>query len=242
MHKLIAVIAACLFATAALAQDRAPAGILILGDSNAEGPFGLTLYQAMRALNDPVSGRPLAVSIYAKCGAGANDWTSREYAKLDCGAWACSDGHALSDCPHFRDGSIPPLPELYESLGAGRRVTLVALGLNMVFGNRTEKLRDARRLIDAIHANGSACIWIGPPQAGSLFVDIDRFDRFVAALRETVTDADCRFIASDQMTDRRNLEPKDDHYGRDDAREWARRVIEDVLHPTSGTPLMALFR
>lgn len=242
MRQFIALALACLMLTSAQAQTRAPAGILILGDSNAEGPFGLTLYHAMRALNDPVTGRPLAVSIYAKCGAGANDWTSREYARIDCGAWACSDGRALADCPHFRDGSIPPLPELYDGLGAERRVTLVALGLNMVLGNRAQKLRDARKLIDAIHANGSACIWIGPPQAGALFVDIDRFDSFVAALRDTVTDAGCRFIASDRLTDRSNLEPKDDHYGRDDAREWARKVIDELFHPKGGTPLLEMFR
>ena len=32
-----------------------PAGILILGDSNSEGPFGGALYDTLRALKDPVA-------------------------------------------------------------------------------------------------------------------------------------------------------------------------------------------
>jgi hypothetical protein len=237
MRKFIALLAVCLMLLpSAQAAEFAPAGVLILGDSNSEGPFGLALYRAMRALNDPVTGKPLAVTIYAKCGAGANDWTSRDYAKIDCGAWACSNGRALGDCPHFRDGSIPPLPELYAGLGAERRVTLVALGLNMIIGNRAQKLRDARRLIAAIQENNSACIWIGPPQAGDRFVDVGVFDSFVADLRETVTAAGCRFIASDDKTDRRDLgrHTKDDHYAKDDALAWAAKIIEELHHPRRG--------
>jgi len=220
------------------------AGVLVLGDSNSEGPFGGALYNALSAMNDPATGAPLKVAIFAKCGAGANDWTSREYANIDCGAWRCGDGRTLSDCRHFMGGTIPPLARLYGDLGAERRVTLVVLGLNMIIGRRTQKLRDAQVLIDAIHEQNSACIWIGPPQPGDLFVDPDVFDSFVADLRRTVTRNGCRFIASDDKTDRRNLgrHTKDDHYSREDAVAWARKVLAELAHPQTreDKPLLEL--
>jgi hypothetical protein len=230
------LLAACV-AVPATAQDAGSpsAGILILGDSNSEGPFGGLLYDTLRATRDPVSGRPLNVTIFAKCGAGANDWTSREYGVIDCGAWSCGSGLSLRDCRHFKGGRIPALRDLYAELQAPRRVTLAVLGLNMIIGNRREKLRDAERLIGAIHDNHSACIWIGPPQPGDLFVDPAVFDSFVADLKRTVVNAGCRYIASDDKTDRRNLgrHTKDDHYARDDAEAWARKVIRELDHPVT---------
>jgi hypothetical protein len=221
------------------------AGVLMLGDSNSEGPFGGALYTALRAMRDPLTGSDLKVSVFAKCGAGANDWTARDYATIDCGAWACDDDRDISDCRHFKGGAIPPLPRLYENLGAERRVTLVVLGLNMIIGHRSEKLADAVRLIAAIHHNYSACIWIGPPQPGDLFVDPDVFESFVADLKRTVTREGCRYISSDDKTDRRDLghHTKDDHYSREDAIAWARKVLAELAHPATphDKPLLAMF-
>lgn len=239
MRKVLAFLAACAFLGAATSlgaaygESPSAAGILIIGDSNSEGPFGGTLYDTLRAMRDPVSGQPLNVTIFAKCGAGANDWTERDYANIDCGAWSCGAGLSLRDCRHFNDGDIPPLPDLYAELRANRRVTIAALGLNMIIGNRREKLRDATKLIAAIHAQHSACIWIGPPQAGDLFVDPDIFASFVADLRRTVEKNGCRYIASDDKTDRRNIQRKEDHYSRDDAIAWARKVLSELAHPAT---------
>jgi hypothetical protein len=217
------------------AADTGAAGVLILGDSNGEGPFGGELYDVLRTLRDPLTNRPLRVEIYAKCGAGSNDWTSREYAKLDCGAWRCGDDRPTSACLHFMTGEIPPLPELYRELGAERRVTLVVLGLNMIIGNREEKMGDARELIREIAAQNSACIWVGPPQTGDGFVSVERYDGFIADLSQTVTAAGCRYISSADKTDRRNLgiHSRDDHYDRDAAIEWADLVLNELLHPAA---------
>ncbi len=231
MRKVLALLVACAFLGAAHGESPSAAGILILGDSNSEGPFGGTLYDTLRATRDPLSGRLLNVTIFAKCGAGANDWTERDYANIDCGAWSCGAGLSLRDCRHFKGGDIPPLPDLYAELRSDRRVTIAALGLNMIIGNRREKLRDAAKLIAAIHAQHSACIWIGPPQPGDLFVDPDVFGGFVADLRRTVEKNGCRYIASDDKTDRRNIRRKEDHYSRDDAVAWARKVLDELDHP-----------
>lgn len=218
------------------AQDGAPAdsaGILILGDSNSEGPFGGTLYEALRAMRDPVSGAALHVKMFAKCGAGANDWIYRDMAKIDCGAWVCDDGRAASDCRHSWGGTIPPLRDLYDDLRAERRVTLVILGLNMLIGKRAQKLDDAVNLIAAIRAAHSDCIWIGPPQPGNLFVPPASYESFVADIRHTAIENGCRYIGSDDKTDRRNLgwNTKDDHYSKEDAEAWARKVIYELDHP-----------
>ncbi|MBL6852483.1 MAG: hypothetical protein ISS15_13660 [Alphaproteobacteria bacterium] len=236
---LAALLALAILPVQAAAEDAG--GVLILGDSNAEGPFGGALYNALRTTSDPVTHRPLNVSIFAKCGAGANDWTSRDYARIDCGAWACN-GRPIALCMHFNRGAIPPLADLYADLGATRRVTILALGLNMIIGRRSEKLRDAERLIAAIHANSSACIWIGPPEPGDLFVDPDRYEDFIADLRATVRNAGCRYIRSDDKTDRRNVARRDDHYSRDDAIAWARAVLVELERPSDegDRPLLAL--
>lgn len=213
-----------------------PAGILILGDSNCEGPFGGALYDALRTMRDPTTGRTLAVKIFAKCGAGADDWIVKEKSLIDCGAWVCGGGRPIKDCLHSRGGHIPPLAELYADLGAERKVTVVALGVNMVIGNRQRKLRDAENLIAAIHAQGSACIWIGPPETADMFVPPKTFDSFAADLKRTVTASGCRYVASDDKTDRRNLgrNTKDNHYAPDDARAWAQKVLFELEHPVGG--------
>jgi hypothetical protein len=242
---LIAGLLFCLAGTAALGQGVPPAlsaGILILGDSNSEGPFGGTLYDTLRAMRGARSG--IAVKMFAKCGAGANDWIDRDAANIDCGAWICDDGRPASSCRHSWGGTIPPLPELYADLHADRRVTLVVLGLNMIIGRRARKLEDATNLIAAIHAQHSACIWIGPPQPGNLFVPPSTYESFVDDLEHTVARNGCRYISSDDKTDRRNLgeNTKDDHYSKPDAEAWARKVLYELDHPVDrdDTPLKDL--
>ena len=246
LRKIFALLFAFALLEPALGESAAPAGILILGDSNSEGPFGGALYNALRTLHEPGAARPLNVTIFAKCGAGANDWIDRDAAAIDCGAWSCGAGLSLRDCRHFTGGAIPRLRDLYAELQSPRRVTLVVLGLNMIIGKRREKLQDAERLIAAIHAEQSACIWIGPPQPGDLFVAPATYESFVADLKETVTANGCRYIGSDDKTDRRNLgtHTKDDHYSREDAEAWAAKVIAELHHPKNAgdKPLLALLR
>jgi hypothetical protein len=228
---LFVLIAASAFAGAQKAPDAA--GILILGDSNSEGPFGGTLYDSLRAMRDPVTGELVSVKMFAKCGAGANDWVEKGANNIDCGAWVCDAGRSISSCPHFMGGYIPPLSELYGDLQAQRRVTILALGLNMIIGRRAQKLQDARSLIDAIHAHHSACIWVGPPQPGDLFIAPAVYDSFVADLKSTVTTKGCRYIGSDDKTDRNVLgqHTKEDHYPKEEAVIWAEKVLDDLNHP-----------
>ena len=221
----------CLAGSAAWAQGNAPAptaGILILGDSNSEGPFGGTLYDTLLAKRATFS-----VKMFAKCGAGANDWIERDAANIDCGAWICDGGRPASSCRHSWGGTIPTLPDLYADLHAERRITLVVLGLNMIIGRRAQKLEDATNLIATIHAQRSTCIWVGPPQPGNLFVPPSEYESFVADLERTVTRNGCRYISSDGKTSRHDLgeNTKDDHYSKPDAEAWARKVLYELDHP-----------
>ncbi len=222
------------------------AGILILGDSNSEGPFGATLYEALRAMREPDSGLPVNVKIFAKCGAGADDWIVKEKSNIDCGAWTCGAGLPIHSCRHFEGGSIPALRDLYAELQTDRRVTIVILGLNMIIGKRTQKLNGVANLIGAIHEQHSACIWIGPPQPGDLFVDPAVFKGFVDDLKRTVIRNDCRYIGSDDKTDREKLgkHTKDDHYAKPDAVAWAMKVLDELNHPSArgDKPLVDLLR
>ena len=123
-------------------------------------------------------------------------------------------------------------------------MTLVVLGLNMIIGRRAQKLEDAANLIAAIHAQHSACIWIGPPQPGNLFVPPGEYESFVDDLARTVTRNGCRYVSSDDKTNRRDLgeNTKDDHYSRPDAEAWARKVLYELDHPVThgDKPLRAL--
>lgn len=210
-------------------DDRA--GILILGDSNSEGPFGLTLYDALRSMRDPVGGKKLNVAIYAKCGAGARDWINRDYAKIICTAWECSNDRILAECEHFNGGETPTLQELYDNLDAARKVTLVALGLNMLGYGSDIHMDEAAQLIAAIKKAGSACVWVGPPQAGAKFFPLIGQARFLAALKDTVIKNGCQFIDSTDKTDRADIPEKEDHYPEDKAIAWANRVLEELRNP-----------
>jgi hypothetical protein len=229
--------------SARAAAPAGAAGILILGDSNSEGPFGGRLYDALGARRDPLSGDRLKVSIYAKCAARADDWLDPARAPFICGAWICDNGRVLGFCPHLREGASPPLHRLYAALGAARHVTLVALGVNMLWGDTDKHLRDAAALAAAIRAEGSVCIWIGPPQTGPEFVTVYAYEHITAALRAAVTRAGCRFIRSDDKTDRRHIAPREDHYPEADAVAWADAVLDELDHPPdpADKPLMSLF-
>jgi hypothetical protein len=121
----------------------------------------------------------------------------------------------------------------------------VVLGLNMIIGRRARKLEDATDLIAAIHAQHSACIWIGPPQPGNLFVPPSEYESFVADLEHTVTHNGCRYISSADKTDRHDLgeNTKDDHYSKPDAEAWAKKVLYELDHPVTrgDRPLSELF-
>ena len=117
----------------------------------------------------------------------------------------------------------------------------------MIIGRRARKLEDATDLIAAIHAQHSACIWIGPPQPGNLFVPPSEYESFVADLEHTVTHNGCRYISSADKTDRHDLggNTKDDHYSKPDAEAWARKVLYELDHPVSArrqASLNELFR
>ncbi len=213
------------------AADGGRAGVLILGDSNSEGPFGLTLHDTLRALRDPLSGTRLKVSIYAKCGAGARDWTNADYARIICTAWERSNDRILAECAHVRDGVAPSLQDLYMNLDAPRKVTLVALGLNMEWGGRELKQQEAADLIAAIGREGSACVWIGPPQAGPEFMPLLVQEQFMRELKATVIANGCRYISSDDKTDRSHIAPKEDHYSEADSIAWAERVLDELQFP-----------
>jgi hypothetical protein len=70
--------------------------------------------------------------------------------------------------------------------------------------------------------------------AGDLFVAVGTYDSFVADLKRTVKQNGCRYISSDDKTDRRDLgvHTKDDHYSRDDAIAWAKKILAELDRPT----------
>lgn len=111
------------------------------------------------------------------------------------------------------------------------KVTVVALGTNMIKGKRDQSESEARSLILKIKEAGSQCIWIGPPQAALFFSPEAKFNEFVEKLESVVESEGCRFVSSVDKTARENLNDSMGlHYGCKDAETWAKKTIP-VLKP-----------
>lgn len=106
------------------------------------------------------------------------------------------------------------------------KVTIVALGTNMIKGKRDQTESETRSLILKIKESGSQCIWIGPPQAAVFFSPQAKFNEFVEKLEAVVESEGCRFISSVDKTSRENLNDSMGlHYGCKDAETWAKKTV-----------------
>ncbi len=111
------------------------------------------------------------------------------------------------------------------------KVTVVALGTNMIKGKRDQTESEARSLILKIKEAGSQCVWIGPPQAALFFSPETKFNEFVEKLEAFVESEGCRFVSSVDKTARENLNDSMGlHYGCKDAETWAKKTFP-VLKP-----------
>ncbi|MBN8541796.1 MAG: SGNH/GDSL hydrolase family protein [Deltaproteobacteria bacterium] len=205
------------------------ADIIYIGDSHSTGCFGRTLDVTLRTLktkeNPQSTERPATVITQASCGSASSHWLKSNGHVTRCGTLIC-DVSGNCDSRNSKTDSIGMLLEKEKP-----KVTVVALGTNMIKGKRDQSESEARSLILKIKEAGSQCIWIGPPQAALFFSPEAKFNEFVEKLESVVESEGCRFVSSVDKTARENLNDSMGlHYGCKDAETWAKKTIP-VLKP-----------
>lgn len=228
----------CLISASARGES---ADLVFIGDSHSAGCFGQTLDESLRKTINPHTGKPYLVRSAAACGSSASSWLNKKGASTKCGHRICPPKGA---CSVAAKGTSPPLEKLLAEAGPAPRprVTVIALGSNMLKSDFEKTRREAERLIDQALAAGSHCVWIGPPQATAGFMPVAAYDGFVERLKSAVEARGCQFVDSgsktsrDSITDRAGL-----HYDCLAGREWARRVFEEI-HPRLRGPVLAIPR
>jgi hypothetical protein len=211
-----------------------PADILFIGDSESLGYFGAQLYRSLSNEPDPKTGRPLRVWSFWTCGSDAATWLSGGTSY--CGIRTCN---GAGDCardhgPLDRPGRVryAPLARYVEQVKP--RVTLISLGSNALttriaafHAYYNVYLDIAARLVRAVQAAGSRCIWIGPPQVALTTKPEADYRRFVTDLGRAVRAAGCGYVDSNPLSDRKYVLARDSegiHYSGAGERDWEMRV------------------
>jgi hypothetical protein len=223
--KFLAVI----FVGVATVSPSFAADILYIGDSHSTGCFGRTLDLSLRTLktkeNSQSPEKSVAVLTQASCGSASSHWMKSNGHVTRCGALTC-DASGTCESRNSKTDSIGVLLEKEKP-----KVTVVALGTNMIKGKRDQTESETRSLIMKIKESGSQCIWIGPPQAALFFSPETKFNEFVEKLETVVESEGCRFVSSSDKTARENLNDSMGlHYGCKDAERWAKKTFP-VLKP-----------
>lgn len=90
-------------------------------------------------------------------------------------------------------------------------------------------MNDVIAVIRLINEAQSQCIWIGPPQAGTKYISVTKYEEFVELLKNTVTANGCRFIDSNNKTDRRTItDSMGLHYNCRESEAWAAKILVEI--------------
>jgi hypothetical protein len=202
MARILAALCLAAWALPAAAGET----ILVAGDSHTAGSFGRRLDAALRAA-------PLTrVATYGVCSASPQSYLSET--ELACGHLFRDFGGAAPAKwlgGRVRKGRWPDGAggtrevELVKTPGLAQlladhfpTLTVVALGSNGLTGD------SVRATLEAVHKNGSACVWIGPPDmrtpsaatVDAIYAILRRQKVIETATREEASADSCRLIDS----------------------------------------------
>lgn len=205
---------------------------LYIGDSHSFGCFGEEIDRTIRSKSSSL--RSLAT-----CGSGTWSWLKKDMNETSCGYRACS---ATGKCTKSLKGKGPSLSDLLDT--EKPKLTVVALGTNMMKSNFEYTMPEAKQMIAQIKKSGSACVWIGAPQAATFFNPITAQDKYFELLRNTVESEGCLFISSHDKTARENLnDTMGLHYSCKHGTAWGKKVgdelrpiLERTFSPKAQTP------
>ena len=194
----------------AIAQDSVVLPrILMIGDSQSIGPFGMALYRRLK------SDHP-RTSFYASCGSIGRDWVQGN--PTLCGYRSRSEtGEALDS----RVGRTPKLPRLLETLKPD--LVIVSLSGNYLKIPEEAAIQDMANIARLIQKSGSKCLWVTAPRSRK-----ERsFRKGLATWVEKAAGRECTILDSWEFTAYPEKGGDGIHYWREkDVEGWVKEADE----------------
>lgn len=191
--------------------------ILYVGDSHSYGKLGTTIDKNLSSISE-------RVILEASCGATPNTWLgTNKFEKTVCGFWKKDGKDEVRSVEH-------QTPKFADELAKYRPdITIVQLGTNIAVNAPKNATKSIVAMMTAISAEGSKCIWIGPPDANSKIVTRIRLKETNLLLSDLAKKYNCDYIDSLKLTSFPAKNKEGIHYPPSLSAEWGEKVSVELL-------------
>lgn len=191
--------------------------ILYVGDSHSYGKLGATIEKNLSTVSD-------RIILEASCGATPSTWLgNNKFEKTVCGFWKKDGASEVRSQEH-------QTPKFADELAKYRPdVTIVQLGTNIAVNAPKNATKSVVAMMNAISAEGSKCIWIGPPDANSKVVTRESLKETNLLLSELAKVHKCFYIDSLKLTSFPAKNKEGIHYPPSLSAEWGEKVSVELL-------------
>lgn len=191
--------------------------ILYVGDSHSYGKLGTTIEKNLSKISQNIV-------LEASCGATPNTWLgNNKFEKTVCGFWKKDGALEVRSQEH-------QTPKFADELAKYRPdITIVQLGTNIAVNAPKNATKSIVAMMNAISAEGSKCIWIGPPDANSKVVTRERLKETNSLLIELAKIHKCEYIDSLKLTSFPAKNKEGIHYPPSLSAEWGEKVSLELL-------------
>ncbi|MBY0416240.1 MAG: SGNH/GDSL hydrolase family protein [Bdellovibrionales bacterium] len=185
----IITLSLCILCTLSSAHALDNPTILYVGDSHSYGKLGTVIEKNLSTISPKVV-------MHASCGATPSTWLGNlKYEKTVCGYW-------------FKEGTTEErlkehqTPKFGDELAKYRPdVTIIQLGTNIAAGETPENsAASIKTMMAKVSAEGSQCIWIGPPDANSKVVTRQKLQKTNDLLIKLSKENNCQYVDSLKLT------------------------------------------
>ncbi len=202
------------------AKTHAKPQLLFIGDSHTVGVFGHTLTHLLTDALPTVD-----VTTVASCGSDPKWWI--EGKPTTCGFWQKKpNGSQIDEHKAYT-------PKLEKLLRIKPKLTLVALGSNIVLMNEEERLSYTQTMMEMIEKKSSRCVWIGPPDSRKF--NVQEINTVYSLLKKMSKQYHCQLVDSRKYTLYPSVGGDGLHYGGKEgtviALHWAEKVFSHDMKP-----------
>ncbi|MBI5002170.1 SGNH/GDSL hydrolase family protein [Candidatus Woesearchaeota archaeon] len=178
--------------TASVLAETSEQNVLIIGDSQTMGTYGDTLYASFKTDG-------YTTNKYAVCGSTPSYFTEG----ISIISSACNAEYTYDDGSSKKvdSGNTPLLSNLIEKHTPSLVFVTFASNGYEWYGSSEETIQNSvNSVAEEITNQGATCYWAGPPQ-GPHYPDIETYQQFRDAIKESVENSGCIFIDSEEYTD-----------------------------------------
>lgn len=195
--------------------------LLFIGDSHSYGRFGTTLEESLSKIF-------LKASFMSSCGSTPNTWLGKSgNENTVCGFWK-KEGTEIIRTTKFKNPNLST-----ELLRLRPNLTIVQLGTNIAAAKSVLNSRESIvKVMRTIKEEASECIWIGPPDAHSKIVTLEKLKMTNELLKKISKEEGCHYIDSLQLTSFPKNNKEGIHYPAQLSGSWGLKVlgkIEELL-------------